>query len=111
MKAMNLAKMTRAQREAFYTLPKARTIPLLRVKLQSIPVNTTCQALVPHGTNLGTTMGYKLTKFELQSLMLTPILEQILVGILLGDGSIRRPNPGNPIVLFKQGFLHLEYIL
>jgi hypothetical protein len=111
MKPINLAKLTRAQREASYVLPKARTIPVLQVKLHSIPVNTTCLALVVYGTNLGSTMGYKLTKFELKSLMLSSIIEQILVGILLGDGSIRRLFPANPTISFNQGFIHLEYIL
>jgi hypothetical protein len=112
MKQLNFAKMTAAQREASYLIPKARTIPVFQVALSLVVINTSCVSLVVYGTFLGNMMGMSFTNFIRSSLYITPIMQEILVGILLGDGSIRRPSPkSNPLVSFKQGLIHLEYIL
>lgn len=111
MTNLNYGNMTPAQRLATYVIPKSRTIPVFRVKLLLIGANIMCTALVVYGTNLGSTIGFSLTAGARNGMYLTPLLEQILVGILLGDGSIRRPVNENPIIVFKQGFIHLDYIL
>lgn len=111
MVKMNFAKMTPAQREASYVIAKSRTITVLQLKLVVITASCTCLALVVYGTNIGSIIGYSLTPGQRAGLFLTPLLEQILVGILLGDGSIRRPGNSNPIIIFKQRFIHIDYIL
>lgn len=75
-----------------------------------ITASCTCLALVVYGTNIKSIIGYTLTPGQRAGLFLTPLLEQILVGILLGDGSILAGN-SNPIIIFKQRFIHIDYIL
>jgi hypothetical protein len=103
--------MTRDQREASYVLPKSRTIPVLQTSLSLVVPTTAKLAVVVYGTLLGSTMGYSLTASARASLYLTPEVQEILIGILLGDGSIRCPKRGNPMISFKQGYIHLDYIL
>jgi len=109
---LSLGKMTRAQRAATYVLPKALTISVLPSVRAPIKPDTTCLAVVVYGTHIGSTIGLALTTLTRSRLFLTPLLEQVLVGILLGDAYIRRPNAkANPNIHHKQGFVHLEYIL
>ncbi len=109
---LSLDKMTRAQRVATYVLPKALTLSVLPSVRVAILPNTTCLAVVVYGTHIGSTIGLALTTMTRSRLFLTPLLEQILVGILLGDAYIRRSNSkANPNINHKQGFVHLEYIL
>jgi hypothetical protein len=104
--------MSRTVRNGTYVLPKSITLPVLRKPLIPIVATTTCLAVVVYGTGLGPTLGYNLTNPVRTALFLTPLIEQILVGILLGDASLRRVNiNGSPAIMFKQGFVHLEYIL
>lgn len=43
---------------------------------------------------------------------ITPFFTQVLVGILLGDGNIRKPTPNsNPQIQYNQGFKNLNYML
>jgi hypothetical protein len=112
MTNLNFSKMTQDERKASYIFPKSVTIAGLSVSLSAISPNTTCLSLVPYDSNLGSTIGYKLSNATRSSLFLPPIILEILVGILLGDGHIRSQNPGgNPCVNHKQGVLHLEYSL
>ena len=109
---LNFANLTPQQRELTYTLSNQRTIPTLRLRLTSIIPNNTCLAVVVYGTCLGSTMGLALTYIVRSSMFLSSMVEQILIGCLLGDGSIRYVNKGgNPNFTLKQGFVHLEYII
>jgi hypothetical protein len=109
---LNFSTMAPLLKEGTPVLPKSITLQVLRVPLTRIMATTTCLALVVYGTDIGSTMGYSLTNPMRAALFLTPLMEQILVGILLGDASLRRVNAnGSPAIMFKQGFLHLEYIL
>ncbi|GAA5968445.1 hypothetical protein JCM3765_000738 [Sporobolomyces pararoseus] len=109
---LNFSTMAPVLREGTPVLPKSITLQVLQMSLTKIIPTTTCLALVVYGTYLGSTMGYNLSNSMRAGLFLTPLMEQILVGILLGDASLRRVNAnGSPAVMFKQGYLHLDYIL
>ena len=87
-------------REGSYILDKARTIITGSRVLNSINPNEECRALVEYGGNLGSNIGYKFNNFILNNIYLTQDLTGILVGIILGDGSIRRPGKkGNPQII------------
>lgn len=102
--------MTRQQRLATYTYPKATTIRVFQVPLTPIVPNTSCKALVPYGLGSGSAMGYRLANSVLSLFYLTPLMLDILLGIILGDASIRAQGAGsNPCITHVQGFLHLEY--
>lgn len=104
--------MPKHVREGSYILSKARTIPTSSRILNSIKPDTECRALVEYGGTLGSTIGYKLNTLILNNIYLTPEMTGILVGLILGDASIRRPGKkGQPQIQFNQGFVHLEYIL
>jgi len=106
----SFSKMTSIEREASYVMPKARTIPVLKIVPAAIIPNTT--SLAAYGSSIGSTIGLKLSAPIRASLFLTAVLEQILVGILLGDASIRTPRiNGHPGIAHVQGFIHLEYVL
>lgn len=112
MKNVSFVKMTPEQREASYLIGKACTVNVFQVILVPVVINTICLALVVYGTYHGSTLGMLLTNNVRASLFITSLIEQILVGILLGDGSIRRTSQNsNPTIAFTQGFIHLEYIL
>lgn len=56
--------------------------------------------------------GSRLTKSEREKFVLTPKLKEILIGLLLGDLSARRPKPTvNTRLLFAQGIIHKDYLL
>lgn len=53
-----------------------------------------------------------LSKSEREKIVLTPQLKEILVGLLLGDVSARRPKPSvNTRLQFAQSVIHEDYIL
>lgn len=57
-------------------------------------------------------MGYKLNMSSLNGIYLSPFIKEVLVGMMLGDGSIRRPGKkGQPQFQYNQGFIHLKHIL
>lgn len=54
----------------------------------------------------------RMTKLERDKFSLTPQLKEILVGLLLGDLSARRPKPSaNTRLLFAQSIIHEDYLL
>lgn len=112
MTNLSFHNMTRQQRESTYILPAARTIKVLQTPLTSIKPNTTSLDLVIRDGSIGSIMGYKMTQTTLAYLYLTPTMLGILVGILLGDASIRAQGVGSkPCITHNQGFIHLEYSL
>ena len=76
-----------------------------------ITPNTTCTAIVPFGSNLGTTVGMPRYTIILQHMVtLTHFIEGIIVGILLSDGWLRKQNAGGQARLgFKQSLAHSGY--
>lgn len=109
---LNFAAMTPQQRENSYLIPNQRTIPVFKVLLTPIVPNMICLALVVYGTYLGSTMGFSLTNSVRSSMFLSSMVEQIIIGCLLGDGSIRYVGSGgNPNFTLKQGLVHLQYIV
>lgn len=65
-----------------------------------------------YGKYLGSNIGYKLDTYSLTNIYLTSLIKQILVGLLLGDGNIRKPTPNsNPQIQYNQGFVHLNHML
>jgi hypothetical protein len=67
---------------------------------------------VVYGKYLGSNIGYKLDTYSLTNIYLTSLIKQILVGLLLGDGNIRKPTPNsNPQIQDNQGFVHLNHML
>lgn len=104
--------MSKLERSKFYVLPKSKTVFSGPKNLKRIIPNDNCTSIVKYGDFLGSNIGMKLTNFDLKGLYLDPIIKQILVGILLGDGNIRRPSKnGQPQIQYNQGFVHLKYIL
>ena len=63
-------------------------------------------------SNLGYNIGFKFDSNTLNNIFISPFIIQVLIGILLGDGNIRKPNKnGNPQIQYNQGFVHLNHIL
>lgn len=57
-------------------------------------------------------MGFRLSQASLNSIFLTVIQKEIIIGIILGDGYIKKMGPnGNAMIQFNQGFVPLPYIL
>lgn len=57
-------------------------------------------------------MGLRLTQNVLNLMFLTPIQFDIIIGIMLGDGYIKKMSAnGQPCIQFNQGFSHLPYVL
>jgi|SRR6266487_201795 len=104
--------MSKELRDKLNILPKSKTIPTGSTKLNKIKPNNNCKLIAIYGSNLGSNIGFKLNNISLNGIYLTPIIEQILVGILLGDANIRRSGKkGQPQIQYNQGFLHLNHIL
>lgn len=68
------------------------------------------KSLVLYGQNQGSTIGLKLSQYELDNIFLTDIQKEIILGIMLGDGYINIPN-NTPKIQHVQGFVHLSYSL
>ena len=48
----------------------------------------------------------------LNSIILTKIQKEVIIGILLGGGQIKTVGiKGHPMIQFNQGFIHLSYVL
>lgn len=90
--------MPKAVRAKLNILAKARTIPTGSITLTKLTSNNNCKSIVVYGSNLGSNIGFKLDSNTLNNIFLTPFIKQVLIGILLGDGNIRKPyNNGNPL--------------
>jgi hypothetical protein len=61
----------------------------LRKKLTPILPNNNCISLVPYGTNFSSTIGLNLNSVHRNIIILTPFLEQVLIGLILGDGNLQ----------------------
>jgi hypothetical protein len=69
------------------------------------------RAIVPYGTNLSSTVGYpRFTALERKSIKIPNNLRSMLIGILISDGNISRPNQSDARFVFKQTLKHLEYL-
>ena len=103
--------MSKEQRDKLNVLQKSRKISI-NSNLKKIEPDNDCKIIVIHGSNLGSNIGLRLSQQSLDNLYLTPLIQQILVGILLGDANIRKVGKnGNPHIQYNQGFIHLEHIL
>lgn len=100
------------ERKKAYIYPKDVTIDVRSITLTKIIPNTICTAIVIWNQFHYCSIGLRLTPANLSLIALTQVQSEILIGILLGDGNIRKPSKnGNPQVQFKQGFTHLVYVL
>lgn len=69
------------------------------------------KAIVPYGTNLSSTVGYpRFTALERKSIKIHNNLRSILIGIIISDANISRPNKSDARIVFKQTIKHLEYL-
>ena len=103
--------MSKEQREKSNILQKSRIISI-NSKLKKIEPNNDCKLIAIYGSNLGSNIGLRLSQQSLDDLYLTPLIQQILVGILLGDANIRIVGKnGKPHIQYNQGFIHLSYSL
>ena len=103
--------MSKEQREKLNILQKSRIISI-KSKLKKIESNNDCKLIAIYGSNLGSNIGLRLSQQSLNDLYLTPLIQQILVGILLGDANIRIVGKnGKPHIQYNQGFIHLDHIL
>jgi len=67
-------------------------------------------SLVPYGTNLSSTIGYKFTSIERGLIQIPNNKRSIIVGILLSDANLLKGNKGGDARLaFKQMYNHFEY--
>lgn len=98
------------ERISRYVLSKARTINVGLKGLQKINPNIISKSLVLYGENQGSTVGLKLSQFALDNIFLTEIQKEIIIGIMLGDGYINKPN-NTPKIQHVQGYVHLSYSL
>jgi hypothetical protein len=106
------SKMPKHIRESQYILPKSKVIKLWPNTLKKIIPNNTCKAITLYGSFQGNTLGVRLTQWVLNNIFLTQIQKEIIIGIMLGDGHIRKAAiRGNPYIILNQGLLHLDYIL
>jgi LAGLIDADG DNA endonuclease family len=104
--------MPKSVRAKFNILVKARTIPTCSTTLTKLIPNNNCKSIVVYGSNIGSNIGFKLDSNTLNNIFITPFIKQVLIGILLGDGNIRKPyNNGYPQIQYNQGFVHLNHIL
>ena len=109
--------MDKSVREKQYIYPKSLTYPLQRKKiglkkLNKIEVNTICKAITVHGQFQGSSIGLRLSQTALNSIILTQLQRDVIIGILLGDGHIKTVGiKGQPMIQFNQGFVHLSYVL
>ena len=106
--------MDKSVREKQYIYPKSLTlkIGLFRKKLNKIEVNTICKAITVHGQFQGSSIGLRLSQTALNSIILTQLQRDVIIGILLGDGHIKTVGiKGQPMIQFNQGFVHLSYVL
>jgi hypothetical protein len=103
--------MSKAERDKLNILQKSRIITK-NIKLKKIEPNNDCKLIAIYGSNLGSNIGLRLSQKSLDNLYLTPFIQQILAGILLGDANIRIVGTnGKPHIQYNQGFIHLEHIL
>ena len=103
--------MSKETRDKLNILQKSRIISISS-KLKKILPNNDCKLIVIYGSNLGSNIGLRLNQQSLDNLYLTPLIQEILVGILLGDANIRKVGEnGKPHIQYNQGFIHLNHIL
>jgi LAGLIDADG DNA endonuclease family len=104
--------MSKEVRDKLNVLQKSRIISINSTKLKKIEPNNECKLIAIYGSNLGSNIGLRLSQQSLDNLYLTPLIQQILVGILLGDANIRKVGEnGKPHIQYNQGFIHLNHIL
>ena len=95
-------------------ISKGQTIKIGQKSLRSIISNTQTKTMVPYGQHQGNTIGLRLSQNMLNSLYLTQIQRDIIIGIMLGDCHIKKMSGlknGAPMIQYNQGFVHLPYIL
>ena len=107
--------MKKSVRESQYVYPKSMTIKTVSKILSKIEKNTrfsACKEITVYGLNQGSSIGLRLSQTALNSISLTQIQKDVIIGILLGDGHIRTIGiKGQPMIQLNQGFLHLPYVL
>lgn len=64
-----------------YIYPKALCIKIGSNKLAKIEANTVCKAIVVHGQYQGSSLGFRLSQTALNSISLTQIQKDIIIGI------------------------------
>jgi hypothetical protein len=68
------------------------------------------KALVPYGTNLGSTLGSpRFTKLERMAIKIPTNLLSVFVGIILSDANLSKSNKGDARLQFKQTIKHIDY--
>lgn len=84
--------MKKSVRESQYVYPKSMTIKTVSKILSKIEKNTrfsACKEITVYGLNQGSSIGLRLSQTALNSISLTQIQKDVIIGILLGDGHIR----------------------
>jgi NADH-ubiquinone oxidoreductase chain 4L len=91
---------------------KGKTIKICSKSLQLIVPNNKIKSLVIYKSLQGYTLGLRLSQYSLNTIFITKIQLETIIGIMLGDAHIKKMSlNGNPTIQFNQGFLHLEYVL
>lgn len=68
------------------------------------------KALVPYGTNLGSTLGYpRFTKLERMAIKIPTNLLSVFIGIIISDANLSKSNKGDARLQFKQTIKHIDY--
>ena len=105
----NAKKIIREKQNIY---PKSVTIETGSKKLVQIEGNYICKSIVIHGQQTSSSIGLRLSQIALDSIVLTQIQKDVIIGILLGDGHIKTVGiKGKPMIQFNQGFIHLPYVL
>lgn len=97
---------------AHSSLEGLNKIKFLKLSLSGLNLTSSNKELsiVPYGSNLSSTIGYKYTSVERNWIQIPINKRSIFVGILLSDAYLHRGNKGGEARLqFKQMYSHFEY--
>src|SRR5580692_1319079 len=98
---------------AHSSLDGLNKIKFLKLSLMSLNLTFSNNELsiVPYGSNLSSTIGYKFTTVERSFIQIPINKRSIFVGILLSDACLQRGNKeGEARLQFKQMYSHFEYL-
>lgn len=87
-------------------------IKIIKLSLTGLNLTSSNKELniVPYGSNLSSTIGYKFTTVERSCIQIPINKRSIFVGILLSDANLQRVNKEGEVRLqFKQMYSHFEY--
>lgn len=104
--------MSKENRHLQYIFPKSLTIKTGNNTLTKINPNSNVTSIAIRDQFQASNIGLRLNQYSLDSITLSKIKKEVIIGILLGDGIIRKINKGGQAgIQFKQGLIHLSYTL